>query len=55
MIDTKANYKQARETNEFKKTEMQQRRHIYSVPSIFGATVPRESLLNFNEVIPGGL
>jgi len=25
------------------------------VPSIFGATVPRDSLLNFNEEIPGGL
>lgn len=24
------------------------------VPSILGATVPRDSLLNFNEVIPGG-
>lgn len=23
-------------------------------PSILGATVPRESLLNFKEVIPGG-
>lgn len=25
------------------------------IPSILGATVPRDSLLNFNDVIPGGL
>lgn len=24
------------------------------IPSIFGATVPRDSLLNFNDVIPVG-
>lgn len=28
---------------------------IETVPSIFGATFPSDSLLNFNEVIPGGL
>lgn len=26
----------------------------WSIPSIFGATLPRDNLLNFNEVIPGG-
>lgn len=32
------------------------RRQLYrSIPSIFGATFPRDSLLNFNEEIPVGL
>lgn len=28
--------------------------YISTLPSILGATVPRDSLLNFNDVIPGG-
>jgi hypothetical protein len=32
------------------------RKHNFLIiPSIFGATFPNDSLLNFNEVIPGGL
>lgn len=34
---------------------MEMKGSIVIIPSILGATFPRESLLNFSEVIPGGL
>jgi len=41
--------------SKFTRERMCQGSTNWMLPSIFGATFPSESLLNFNEVIPGGL